>query len=145
MARLFQENQIVNQLGNFFQELRLVEDAFSLKPLENLTQSLKVFGSYALAAALVPPVLATIINPLNYFMVAAGAFAICASFNNRQRRNEFRSAGFALMVLSSSLAMLNQMIPFALAAVFIYRAIPLLAEQYPVLNEVIPPAFRPQA
>jgi hypothetical protein len=143
MARLFQDNQIVNQLGNFIQDLRLVEDAFSLKRFENLTQSLKVFGSYALAAAVIPPVLATIINPLSYIMVAAGAIAICASFNNAEHQNELRSAGFALMVLSSSLAMLNQMIPFALAAVLIYRAIPLLADKYPVLNEVIPSAFRP--
>ncbi len=135
----FQNGSIKSQLACFARDLNLTGDVFSLKPFKDTFQGLKVFGCFTIAAAVIPQILCAILNPLSFLLIGLGTISVFKSLKGSdESKRKLRNEGLTLIGLGVTLPLVNQMLGFIMAAVFIYRSSNLFYQMSSNISTSIP-------
>lgn len=114
---------ILTQWARIDKQLKLKDDFFSLQRFQSIAQGLKVSGSYAIAAAVMVPLVNVLMIPLMSVCLVAGAVYGLKSFdeNTDQAKKSIKTAltflGAGLYLPIAGLSM-----HYLLASVFLWRA-----------------------
>jgi len=114
---------ISEQWINIDKQLKLQEDFFCLQRFHNIFQAFKVFGCYALASALIVPLVNVLMIPLMSMCLVAGAVYCLKSFDKTEdEAKKLIKTGLTTLGVGLYLPIAGLSIHFLMASVFLWRA-----------------------